>query len=85
MSATNQGLTDLQAQVAALTTISQTGAAALQSLEQQVTALQNQQAEVTDAQLETLAQTVKAANATISAALPAAGVPPTAPATPATS
>jgi len=83
--ATNQGLLDLQASIAALTTQDATVATALQTLAStnasqasQIAALQAQLAagtEVTDAQLEQLAQTSNSAQAAVAAALTAIAPP----------
>jgi cell fate (sporulation/competence/biofilm development) regulator YlbF (YheA/YmcA/DUF963 family) len=76
MSSSSQGLTDLQAAVAAQTAQAQAIVAAFQALEAQIAALQAAGAgEVTDAQLETLAQTLQQAQATVAATL--APAPPT--------
>jgi hypothetical protein len=79
MSSSTQGLTDLQNAVSALTTLATTVLTAIQSLQAQIAELQAQLAagtEVTDAQLETMAQTLEAAESSITAALP---TPPVAP------
>lgn len=90
LSVTNQGLLDLEASIAALTTQDAAVVAALNtlvstqtSLQAQIAALQAQLAagtEVTDAQLETLAQTSNAAQTAVAAALTAATPPAPAPA-----
>ena len=76
-----QGLTDLQAKIASLTTIATDVATAIQDLKGQITQLQGQVAagaEVTDAQLETMAQTIQAAEDVISQAVaPPAPAPTT--------
>jgi len=85
MSSSTQGLTDLQAALAAETTQSALVVAALQNFNSQLTALQAQVAalqaqlaagtEVTDAQLEQFAQTLDTAQASVAAALPAPAAP----------
>lgn len=75
MSSSTQGLTDLQAAVAAQTSQAAAVVAAFQALAAQIAALQAQSGEVTDAQLETLAQSLQAAQASIAAAL-APATPP---------
>ena len=75
MSSSTQGLQDLQTAVAAQTAQSALVVTDFQSLQAQIAALQEQEGEVTDQQLETLAQTLKSAQANVAAAL--------APATPA--
>lgn len=75
MATSTQGLQDLQAAVAAQTAQSATVVAAFQSLQQQIAALQAQQGEVTDAQLETLAQSLQAAQAAVATALAPAPAP----------
>jgi len=91
MSSSTQGLTDLQAAVASVVAQDALVVTALTSLNGQISSLQTQvtqlQAqlaagtEVTDAQLEVMAQTLDTAEATVTAALPAPVAAP-APATP---
>ena len=76
MSSSTQGLQDLQAAVVAQTAQSALVVSDFQSLQAQIAALQAQTGEVTDAQLEQLAQTLKSAQANVAAAL--APAPPTA-------
>jgi hypothetical protein len=83
--ASNQGLTDLQAALAAETVQSALVVTTLQGLGSQITALTAQVAslqaqlaagtEVTDAQLESFAQGLDAAQASVAAALPAPAAP----------
>lgn len=85
MSSATQGLTDLTAAVAAQTAQSQAVVTAFASLQSQLATAIAQEGEVTDAQLETMAQTLNSAQAAVAAALaPAtAPTPPVTPATPA--
>jgi hypothetical protein len=85
MASATQGLTDLNNAVAAQAIQSQAVITQFQALATQIAALQAQEGEVTDAQLETLAQTLNAAQASVAAALaPATSPTPTpSPATPA--
>lgn len=86
MSTQGQGLTDLEARVAAQKALSDAVVAAFTNLEQQIAALQSQEGEVTDAQLETLAQTLQAGQDEVQAALsgiPAPASTPPAPPAPA--
>ena len=82
LSTQGQGLTDLQNALAAETVQSalvvstlQGLAAQIAALQAQIATLQSQQGEVTDAQLETLAQGLTAAEASVAAALPASAAP----------
>jgi len=79
MSSATQGLTDLQNAVAAQTTQSAAVVAQFKALAAQIAALQAQEGEVTDAQLETLAQSLNAAQASVAAALAPATAPTPAP------
>jgi len=78
MASATQGLTDLNNAVAAQTVQSQAVVTQFQSLAAQIAALQAQEGEVTDAQLETLAQSLVTAQASVAAALaPATSPTPT--------
>ncbi len=78
MASTTQGLQDLQNAVAAQTAQSAAVVTQFQALATQIAALQAQPGEVTDAQLETLAQTLQAAQAAVAAALAPAPAKPAA-------
>jgi hypothetical protein len=78
MNAVNQGLLDLQKAVADETTLDAQIVAAFKALQAQIAALQAQATEVTDAQLEQLAQTLNGAQATLTALVPPATAPPVA-------
>ena len=79
MASATQGLTDLTAAIAAQTIQSQAVVAAFTSLQAQIATLQAQEGEVTDAQLETFAQSLNAAQASVAAALAPATAPTPAP------
>ncbi len=87
MASATQGLTDLQNAVAAQTAQATLVVTAFNNLQAQIAALQAQETEVTDAQLEALAQSLQQAQATVATALapatPAPVPPAPAPAPPA--